>query len=133
MIEPLHVRVARALGWTHIHQAGYGHEIGSPCGDILLPGIRYHGRAPGNLLIEEQAKHEPLPPYGKESPEGWACTGPLLSRYEVTVDKREAGWCASAWRESMFTHEVDPVFAATSTEAIALLVCALHEAGRLPR
>ena len=64
-VEPLRVRVARALGWR---------------GLSLWPeyqGGRWHGTPPGT----DEPPIYVVPPYGEDTPEGWACTGPFIRQY----------------------------------------------------
>lgn len=98
--EPLHVRVARALGWTEIQSIGprqHGpswHASGEELWVGLPPGF---GDACANLarvpvrggirdLAFRAGHYDPIPPYGRESPEGWAVTGPLIQRFRITLE-----------------------------------------------
>ena len=65
--EPLNVRCARALGCD--------------------PLIYNHGRAEC-LCADHQHARDPglaLKPYGEDTPEGWACTGPLIQRFGLQL------------------------------------------------
>lgn len=78
--KPLNVRVAEALGWTGIE---------GPTGSILSrSGQRYVGRPPGSLLLEKSE----VPYFGEDTPEGWACTGPLIGHFGLTVYCRRDGF-----------------------------------------
>lgn len=109
--KPLHVRVAEALGWTAIHRRARGEcPSGGWCGDIMLPGERWAGRAPGNMLVGPDGCHDSVPPYGEDTPEGWACTGPLLERYELALDKcdDERPWLAVDQTEKRYAFGPTP-------------------------
>ncbi len=85
--EPIHVQVAHKLGWTHVHAKGSGgkcpdNDYKFGCGDILLAGVRYAGRAPENMLVGcYEARHDPLPEFDKD----WASLGPIIERLGITV------------------------------------------------
>jgi hypothetical protein len=140
--EPLHVRTARALGWTDIQNLGprqYGPKWHTPGADLWVghpptddsPMIR-------DLLCKVGGiQYEPIPPYGEESAEGTALCGELIAVIVATEGRvsvaREhvdgaprmiavCGW----WSRAAAPQE------AVQT-ALAELLCALHEAGRLPR
>jgi len=71
-----------------------------------------------------------VPPYGEDSPEGWACTGPLVSRFKLYLywDTELGCWVAQP-KEG----DTPPYHRSGSTapEAIANLIIALAEAGKL--
>lgn len=70
--KPLNVRVAEALGWTtRLCNAG------CRCTQWIPPGSKVPGTPP---------------PYGEDTPEGWACTGPLIGRFGLTVYCRRDGF-----------------------------------------
>jgi hypothetical protein len=78
----LDVAVARALGWRELS---------------LWPeyqGGRWHGTPPGP---DELLPIYVVPPYGEDTPEGWECTGPLVSRFRLSVEERTFG--VSVWDE----------------------------------
>lgn len=86
---------------------------------------------------DEFPKHERIPPYGEDTPEGWACTGPLMLRFGIgtdpgTTEADRDHWWARGWH-------LDPEWrvpageAATPCEAIARCVVALAAAGKLPK
>lgn len=67
MQKPLRVKVAEALGWKNIVRSHDGHLwVGDP-----PPHTLWYSRI--------------VPPLGEDSPEGWACTGPLVSKYGITL------------------------------------------------
>lgn len=46
------------------------------------------------------------PPYGAETPEGWACTGPLIAKYELDVDQTITGkWMVSNYGKRVRNQE----------------------------
>lgn len=65
MEKPLTVRCAEALGWTSKQLPPLGHHPGPTAWRNPETGIE------GCYF----------PPYGEDTPEGWACTGPLMARY----------------------------------------------------
>jgi len=107
--RPLNVRVAEALGWTDFKRMPT-HNVGTPQfhGGFSPPvqekvwcGVRPIDHDPKecvNLYGDEPCDHvpshpdyepwhEPVPPYGEETPEGWACTGPLMVRFGLSAIK----------------------------------------------
>jgi hypothetical protein len=127
-IEPLHVRVARALGWTE-------------CAPCPLSWGGWHGIAPADYWRDVcdygnqgtcGCPHSMalLPPYGEESEAGWAVTGPLMAPNRISVGYYHPP------KSTPFVHH--PSIDAIDAEdglcgAIASMICALHEAGRLLR
>lgn len=118
--KPLRVQVAEALGWTITlkqddpKKSNYGESYGCP------PG-------------KAEGIHVWIPPYGEDSPEGWACTGPLLERCKgsegalicVPVGKHVRVWYST-------NTAADVIASAPSVpEAIARCVVALAAAGKL--
>lgn len=123
---PLHVQVASVIGWTSLHPRGRP----GCCGDILLPGIRWAGRAPGNVIVGPEGIHDPVPPYGEDSPEGWACTGPLAELYVWGVHRLDGQtWLALPRGPNTGQKGVGP----TPLIAICNLILKLSESGALPR
>lgn len=125
--EPLNVRVARALGWTEIHEELQG-RIGG-----------WFGTAPACTGPRWWTGNDPILPYGEDTPEGWACTGPLMKQYAIGVWPRENGqeegriavqWGAKGYGDARSGPFV-MTFGASGPEAAALCLLALHEAGRL--
>lgn len=102
--KPLHVRVAEALGWTYIW-----------LDEDVWCGTDPAGNACSILCYDTD----------------WAATGPLIEKYEIQIDKRGAGWCASAFDEANFAHLADPAFAETPLIAVCNLILALKEEGNL--
>jgi hypothetical protein len=133
--EPLHVRVARVLGWTEIHEETQG-RIGG-----------WFGTAPAGTGPRWWTGNDPIPPYGEDAPEGWACTGPLQVRYKIDVWRqhwtdREGGlWIAGRaedrhiyirdQEEDVRYRDAREAQADSPCEAVAWLIVELHEAGRL--
>lgn len=153
MSEPLHVRVARALGWTDVqslgprqhgpawHRAGTDLWTGrppkgapveaprSPCA-AAVPASRGEWCCSIHLTSEIDGgcplDFEPLPPYGEESPYGWACTGPLIEKHGIEITfTRGLGRRAEA-----SGYYVDGPDVLT---AVCGVVLTLAEAGRLER
>lgn len=140
--EPLHVRVARALGWTDVQSLGprdHGPSWHTPGTDLwvgLAPCEAYESPEPGYITADrcackDDAQYLPIPPYGQDSPDGNAVTMPFL-RYV-----RELSWSemradiapARAWYAS--SRDLVAGFGATPGEALCNLVLALSDAGRL--
>lgn len=132
--KPLRVQVAEALGikiWQHEDRSC------SHCGyqDNLTPGCWW--------MDDGDYGSCQVLPYGEDSPEGWAATGPLLRRcrtdlYESTTEP--PSWCAEALRPA--ERPLGAWAAGDLTvrgrgdspcEAIARCVLALAAAGKLPR
>jgi hypothetical protein len=122
--EPLHIEVARALGWTRVEE----------CPASTLD---WHGHPPD----EHWAKVNDYGNYGLcgcEKPQAvvprydtdWSATGPLIERYEITLDHQDDdGTLPDYWRAKRpgFTAETGhPLI------AVCYLILALHEAGKLP-
>ena len=90
--EPLKVRLARALGWTDIVSIGPRRAVPS----WLKPGDEvWVGKPPipdsgvvvqggGDVGLTHEYSH--IPPFGDETPEGWAAIGPELQRVGVLRD-----------------------------------------------
>lgn len=68
--KPLNVRVAEALGWKFLEDGRQRH-----------PSLR----GPWWIDPAGDATTE-VPPYGADTPEGWACTGPLIQRFGLIVE-----------------------------------------------
>lgn len=121
--EPLKVRVARALGCKPYQPVNSESEAAksywicpcqAPSGGTLhggqqpeLCGIDKHWQSPYWLL-----------PYGDETPEGWACTGPLIARREIALLFHCPGWIAVAVHGGQDTRALGPC------EAVAELIAA---------
>lgn len=76
--KPLNVRCAEALGWRDVRHAKSG----------------WIGVAPGVPICSE-----PISPYGADTPEGWACTGPLMDRFDLHTESLHQNGLIYAWRE----------------------------------
>lgn len=111
--KPLHVRVAEALGWTHISLNTW-HQRNNWAG-------MYPGGAAGSRRI---------PRYDTD----WAATGPLIERIPITVGRymspfMDGAWYATAPGPSVIQSERT---GATPLVAVCNLILALKEAGNLP-
>ncbi len=124
--EPLHVLVARAIGWTDVQwstaQGAYGRH---PSGKGGMDGRGY----------------QQIPRYGMDTPDGWSVTGPLMSEHGFDIEAPlQAGQC---WRAILFDGILGRLAAEmgidnvphaegdSAPEAIARLVVKLHEMGKL--
>lgn len=130
--EPLHVRVSHCLGWTDLQNLGPRLHGGAPWhrpGDDLWVGIAPCVECGDDGICDEHDAQGPsyqaVPPYGEESPHGWAVTGPFL-RYveEASADALYQG--VTLWHGSEFDVQGE-----TWGETLCHLVLALGEAGRL--
>jgi hypothetical protein len=76
-----------------------------------------------------------VPPWHYVTPRydtSWSATGPLIEKYEIGIDKREAGWCATSVEPDFScVHRADPEFADTPLIAVCHLLLALKAAGKL--
>ncbi len=162
--RPLNVRVAAALGCNvqERHSAGayctiQGELIGWRCGcPDRAHALREPFASEDSGLVEIEYSSTEFQPYGQDSPEGWACTGPLIQKFNIqlhagdpdnitpghvpTLPKR---WFATSnfdeWGNQFpwdTEWEVAPFHArgcASACEAAAELICNAAEAGRLPK
>lgn len=131
--KPLNVQVAECIGTSAVrcaagfiedaNSAGYDFE-----GWICSCGARGTHPAP-------DAHATPVPPYGDDTPEGWACTGPLLARFGLTVfgPRLEVEEPDPRWYAAVPDSATLGEHGATACEAIARLIVRLHAEGRLPR
>lgn len=111
--KPLHVQVAEALGWKRTGN----------CWTLEIPF--------GKTAVDE------LPPYGEDTPEGWACTGPLLARFGITLELLHPGNMATTdgkpWQASRpYRSEQGYSYGSEPCEATARCVAALAAVGKLP-
>lgn len=116
--RPLNVRVAEALGLTVMYSDAEGWTF--------IPDA-------------ETFKPAPVPPYGEDSPEGWAATGPLMRHYWWTILRDGDHWhvCTSdhigAYLDGEMHGPSDSwVDGDSPVEAFAELLVSLAAAGRLP-
>lgn len=109
--KPLRVRVAEALGCAPIADD----PIGWLCG---CRGNYVHADDDGWLL-----------PYGEDSPAGWACTGPLKAKCKIEVSRYDDRFAAMSYVEGWD----ETASGGNEPEAIANLIIALAEAGKLER
>lgn len=122
--KPLNVRVAEVIGWSGIEHGN------------LMDLSRPHNGYPPSLPIVGQKQR--IPPYGEDSPEGWACTGPLMIKYGINLI-RPGMWLATEndptqWDEGVLGWREDLCATAASDnpmEAVCNLILALAEAGKL--
>lgn len=115
MDEPLHVQVARALGWTDLHP--------EPASE------KWWGVEPyGGLRIA-------VPRYDTS----WCSVGPLVERMKITVFSAPNSWLAfmgydGGWVD-LSSIDIEPNFAQegkTPCEAVAKLIVTLKKEGKLP-
>lgn len=134
--RPFNVRVAEALGWTQLHPRVIGPCPDGGCGDILLPGTRWAGRAPGNVLVGFEGCHDAVPPYGEDSPEGWMYTGPLMKRLRIGLMPTVCimspplpgtNWIAKDEVSGAWSDHPEPL------RAVCEVILTLAANGRLPR
>ena len=107
--EPLNVQCARALGWTGIE---FRPEYAEP---------RWWGLEP----IDVSPYRCRIDPYGDDTPEGWACTGPLLSEYGIELDG-PLGSLAEPEHQGLYA-------AYAMVSCTAHTTCALRERGHAMR
>lgn len=109
--RPLHVAVARALGWTDLHSE----EVHWP--DLHLKEKTWWGVEPGGLKLK-------VPRYDSS----WCSAGPLSERLKIGVM-----WDHGQWIATVLTEEGHDQYAGGErpTEAISRLVVHLFEKGLL--
>lgn len=146
--EPLRVKVARALGCKPYRSGFGGEEWCCPCGDA----IPAHGRPE---TLDGDGSWYAIWPYGEDSPEGWACTGPLAEKYVYRIEmhppyvrpalySHRDGSLVSPQEEYGRSVEAESMpdeddeyrvrgngYGSSIPEAVANLVLDLHEKGRL--
>jgi hypothetical protein len=94
--EPLNVRVAVALGWEWWKSSVTGRRC-------LYPPERHPEwmteRADGTepLVSDWNVGSGFVPPYGADTPEGWAVTGPLVAKYELHLEPDLCAEHKSEW------------------------------------
>lgn len=124
MDEPLHVQVARALGWTNLHPAP--------------PNGSWWGTEP------YQGQNLQVPVYDKS----WCSMGPIIERFQICVMRRDSedsprdfrfdGWMAfvNDYHGWVDIHSIDidirPAQGNTPCEAVAKLIVTLKKEGKLP-
>lgn len=74
--KPLRVRCAEGLGCKPRLCESDAHHAKNPAPWSCRCVANKHGDDSGHLL-----------PYGEDSPEGWACTGPLIGRFDLRVER----------------------------------------------
>jgi len=119
---PLAVLVAKAIGWTDIQWT-------------LAQGA--WGRHPSGRGGADGEGYGLIPRYGFDSPDGWSCTGPLLSEHRLDMEAPGARLGPDAsWLAQKLGYEgerVAWVIAPSAPEAIARLVVKLAEMGKLEK
>ena len=105
--RPLNARCALALGCSVVYATHADGTVAAFCG-CAHPTHAGVAGANGVWLL----------PYGEDSPAGWACTGPLIERFGLTVgpgNEERTFWVARDWGQD------DDTFAtgATAGDAIA--------------
>lgn len=73
--KPLNVRCAEALGWTYLGIGECDWEGEPPAGHPL------------DQYTRRLDQHICIPPYGDDTPGGWACTGPLIGRFRLHLER----------------------------------------------
>lgn len=129
--KPLNVQVAEALGCTleERRRPGkyptiMGEIYGWGCG---CPHNEHYGRECGP--DGEELTWE-IAPYGEDSPYGWACTGPLITRYGIGIAQQDGRWWAGKeWMGAAGYKDSAP--GPTVLIAVCNLILALHKAGKL--
>lgn len=113
--EPLHVQVARAIGWDDIECVGW-----LPCNP---PMAVYQGRKPDGIPI--LLARDQIPRFDTD----WAATGPLIEKHGIGIDKRKAGWAATFFPEHLWETfvEMDDL----PLVAVCRLIVTLSKAGKL--
>lgn len=115
-LEPIHVRVARALGWSHLQPGG-----------ILLPGA-WVGYPPRCQVVGEK---EQVPWFERD----WAATGPLIEKLGIMVhgDTKEAASkrMTHDWDDDEGNLHTGPFWfsGATTLEAVCAVIVAMGKAG----
>ena len=122
--KPLHVRVAEALGWTDCQSSWIG--------DAPPRRSAWVGRGHPWYALEELRYYDT----------DWSATGPLIERYEITIDAELApAWRAESWFHAPTGYPEDEEYGGrwqcreaqgdTPLIAVCNLILALKEAGKL--
>ena len=124
--KPLHVQVAEALGWMDCRETQTLCQVKID-GEWATPvrSFGWEGRPPtkGPAFTGRSIPH-----YDTD----WAATGPLIEKYEINIDLREAGWCATSFdKKFVLDHKADPQFGPTPFIAVCNLILKLAEEGKL--
>lgn len=94
---PLNVRCAEALGWEWFTFAGRSYLLPRQVGLAeCRPGmswVRGQRDKISDIALDMPTHfgHLGVPPYGDNSPAGWARTGPLIERYALGIVRAESG------------------------------------------
>lgn len=112
--KPLNARCAEALGWRDVR--------------FLHGSQHWIGVAPGVSICSE-----PVPPFGEETPAGWACTGPLIGRFGLTAYCRRDS--DRTWQYEAGRPDVSPMLdtSPNACAAIAEWVAEHVEGGEVKR
>lgn len=154
--KPLNVQVAEALGATVEWRAPNWDPAGGERWMRKLSRDEYFRQGPdSNSVMRVGAADvwsDRFPPYGEDSPEGWACTGPLAEKYAYRLQVCEAFKTPAQYSQSdghlICESEEYPrvieadskdddddrcevAYGANIPQAIANLILALAEAGKL--
>lgn len=117
--EPLQVQCARALGWT----------------DVRWDEVQgAWGRNPARQGGVDKKGYGRIPRYGMDTPDGWACTGPLAQQFKFELEGAYEDRCEASWFTNAATGSIwEQAGGASYPEAIARLVVKLAEMGKLER
>lgn len=131
---PLHVRVAHALGWTHIQLVG---NIRYPGGGPGLDDRSWYGVPPSHhapSITDDNVWQylRPIPAYDED----WGVTGPIVAKIGLTLT-----WRGSTRVARFDDHEGTSSLSAMTTRgypscdliAVCNLIIALHAAGKVIR
>lgn len=117
---PLHVQVAKALGWTYLGPA----ETDPHMDDVpMWEGEPPQGH-PWNSFARRIDQHVGIPRYDTD----WSATGPLIEKYGIWLipDGHSRRWTAWIDPEGSWKGE-----GSTAPIAVCNLILALKEAGKL--
>jgi hypothetical protein len=134
MEKPLHVQIAEILEPRVKLREIERQDIGYVRDGAEFPGIK------------AQKIWQRFQPYEDEPSDGlwldiphynynWGATGPLIERYEINIDKREAGWFATCFGKNIYilAHLADPQMGRTPLEAVCKLIVEMDKQGTLPK
>lgn len=127
MTEPLHVQVARALGWTELAETRFA--ISPEC--VL---IEWEGRPPmwlamwGTQCTLDQGRRGVSSVHGYAT--DWRLAGALIEKFGLGVDPVDDGFhdTHGAW---VANSRGQVAYADTPLHAVCNLLLALHAAGKL--
>lgn len=121
MDEPIHVKVARALGWTTCKE-GWGFHPPQYACDMVDPGVL--------ICREATTGSDIMPRYDTD----WSATGPLVERYrigicEINTNFPELRWWAGLGRGPGGSYP--SALAPSPLLAICHLILVLRNTGKL--